>query len=91
MRFLLRVLSLLLIIYLLRYLFRSIFPPRPARQPPFPAGMNPPSPSVRQGRMEKDPVCGTYVDVASAPKLSRAGEFNYFCSVECLEKFKKGA
>jgi YHS domain-containing protein len=41
--------------------------------------------------MEKDPVCGTYVDVASAPKLSRAGEFNYFCSVECLEKFKKGA
>jgi YHS domain-containing protein len=89
MRFLLRVLSLLLIIYLLRYLFRSIFPSPSARSSSTPAGTNPAVPSVRQGRMEKDPVCGIYVDVATAPQLTRAGESKYFCSPECLEKYKK--
>ena len=39
--------------------------------------------------MEKDPVCGTYVDTDSALRRSFRGEAKYFCSSECLEKFQK--
>jgi YHS domain-containing protein len=41
--------------------------------------------------MEKDPVCGTYVDVASALNLSQGNEPIYFCSEECRGKFLEGA
>ena len=46
--------------------------------------------TVKQGTMEKDPVCGTYVDTDSALRRSFRGETKYFCSAECLEKFKQG-
>ena len=46
-------------------------------------------PTVKQGTMEKDPVCGTYVDTDSALRRSFRGETHYFCSAECLEKFKQ--
>jgi YHS domain-containing protein len=45
--------------------------------------------TVKQGTMEKDPVCGTYVDTSSALQGSFRGETKYFCSSECLEKFKQ--
>ena len=45
--------------------------------------------TVKQGTMEKDPVCGTYVDTDSALRRSFRGETHYFCSSECLEKFKQ--
>lgn len=45
--------------------------------------------TVKQGTMEKDPVCGTYVDTDSALRRSFRGETKYFCSAECLEKFKQ--
>ena len=45
--------------------------------------------TVKQGTMEKDPVCGTYVDTDSALRRSFRGETKYFCSSECLEKFQK--
>lgn len=45
--------------------------------------------TVKQGTMEKDPICGTYVDTASALRHSFHGETKYFCSSECLEKFKQ--
>lgn len=48
-------------------------------------------PTVKQGTMEKDPVCGTYVDTDSALRHSFRGETQYFCSSECLEKFKQNA
>ena len=43
---------------------------------------------VKQGKMEKDPVCGTYVDVDTALQKSFSGKTLYFCSSDCLEKFK---
>lgn len=46
-------------------------------------------PKVKQGRMEKDPVCGTYVDVRTSLKQSSRGDNKYFCSPACLEKFKQ--
>lgn len=45
--------------------------------------------TVKQGTMERDPVCGTYVDTDSALRRTFRGEAKYFCSSECLEKFKQ--
>jgi YHS domain-containing protein len=39
--------------------------------------------------MEKDPICGTYVDTATSPHATFAGETRYFCSSNCLDKFKQ--
>ena len=47
--------------------------------------------TVIQGTMEKVPVCGTYVDTDSALRRTFRGETRYFCSTECLEKFKQNA
>jgi YHS domain-containing protein len=89
MKFLLRILSLLLLFFLLRNILKSIFAPRPSnRQAAEPEPFSGPR-KIREGRMEKDPICGTYVDVASSLNLSRGGETHYFCSSECLEKYKK--
>jgi YHS domain-containing protein len=90
MRLLLRILSLLFIFLLLRYLVRSIFvsanPKRNISDEPMASETD--SQRVLQGRMEKDPVCGTYVDVASSLNLRWGKETRYFCSEECREKFK---
>ena len=37
----------------------------------------------------KDPCCGTYVPITSAHKAIMDGKTLYFCSRECLEKYKK--
>jgi P-type Cu+ transporter len=37
--------------------------------------------------MAKDPICGMTVDEASALKAEREGEFFYFCSEHCRERF----
>jgi YHS domain-containing protein len=37
--------------------------------------------------MEKDPVCGTYVDVASSLHDTFGGQIKYFCSSQCLSKY----
>ena len=44
---------------------------------------------VKQGKMEKDPVCGIYVDVNTSLQKYLGGKPMYFCSSDCLEKFKK--
>ncbi len=38
--------------------------------------------------MSKDPVCGTYVEEGSEHRLKYYGKVYYFCSDECMEKFK---
>ena len=44
---------------------------------------------MKVGRMEKDPVCGMYVDVATSIVATFEGHPKYFCSTECLNKYKK--
>jgi YHS domain-containing protein len=39
--------------------------------------------------MKKDPVCGTYVPQSQALKLTIQNRTCYFCSRECLEKYRK--
>lgn len=41
------------------------------------------------GVLQKDPVCGTFVPEQGAVKLNAGGETHYFCSEECLRKFKE--
>lgn len=44
---------------------------------------------VKLGKMEKDPVCGTYVDVVTSIHSNFRGETKHFCSQECLKKYKE--
>ncbi len=39
------------------------------------------------GDMVKDPVCGTYVDVASSVSVRDGAEIYRFCSYECRDAF----
>ncbi len=38
-------------------------------------------------RMEKDPVCGTYVLEKTSFKLKSSGELYFFCSEKCREEY----
>lgn len=37
--------------------------------------------------MKRDPVCGIYIPISEAKKVKSGGEFYYFCSDKCREKF----
>ncbi len=43
-------------------------------------------PSVKPQSLKKDPVCGTFVSMATAMQKTRGGETYYFCSAECRGK-----
>ena len=40
--------------------------------------------------MVKDPACGVYLPESDAIKAKIKGETHYFCSEECIAKFKRG-
>ncbi len=52
---------------------------------------SPPSAGGPRGQapqsLKKDPVCGTFVSVATAMQKTKGGETYYFCSAECRDKF----
>jgi YHS domain-containing protein len=39
------------------------------------------------GELKKDPVCGTYIAVATSLKETVGGETFHFCSKECRDKY----
>ncbi len=43
------------------------------------------------GELRKDPVCGTFVPVATSLKLVVNGETLYFCSAACRDRFPVSA
>lgn len=45
---------------------------------------------IAAGEMVKDPVCGSYVDVASSVKVRDGKIVHHFCSYDCREKFLQG-
>ncbi|MBZ5634437.1 MAG: YHS domain-containing protein [Acidobacteriia bacterium] len=51
----------------------------------------PPSSSAPGGQapqsLKKDPVCGTFVSMATAMQKTKGGETYYFCSAACRDKF----
>ena len=40
------------------------------------------------GELKKDPVCGTFVAVASSVKRNVDGEVIHFCSTACRDKYQ---
>jgi uncharacterized protein len=40
------------------------------------------------GELRKDPICGTFVPIATSFKKVVKGETMYFCSADCLDQFK---
>lgn len=54
-------------------------PPPPPREPS--------APREKGEEMALDPVCGSYVPLSSAVKLTDGGQTVYFCSEECRERF----
>ena len=41
----------------------------------------------RRVKLERDPVCGTYVTPGSALSLTTGGSTRYFCSEKCRNEF----
>ncbi len=91
MRLLLPVLLVLIVFLLLRSIVRGFLQSSSDRQRFEPHSTDPKGGdrNVKMGKMEKDPVCGTYVDVATSIHAPFGGEVLYFCSEECLKKYKK--
>jgi YHS domain-containing protein len=44
-------------------------------------------PAKRGVRLERDPVCGTFVSPGSALSLTSGGSTRYFCSEKCRNEF----
>lgn len=42
------------------------------------------------GELKRDPVCGTYVSLASAVTKTVDGQVLHFCSPSCRDKFRAG-
>ena len=53
--------------------------------PQYPGSPHPGGPAPQA--LKKDPVCGTFVSVATAMQKTKGGETYYFCSAECRDKF----
>jgi YHS domain-containing protein len=52
-------------------------------------GSPPPAPREQsRGELKKDPVCGTFVAVASSIKRNVDGEVIHFCSTACRDKYQ---
>jgi len=84
--FLVEFLLPLILFLLVRNMIRGFFAGSQSRRamqqpqtPPVPAG----------GELKKDPVCGTYVSIATALQEKIKGETVYFCSRECRDKYRK--
>jgi YHS domain-containing protein len=42
-----------------------------------------------EGRMARDPVCGTFVSTDLSQRLDQGGETLHFCSRDCRERYEK--
>ena len=53
-----------------------------------PARPEPARPPQAGGELKKDPVCGTFVAVASSIKRTVNGEVIHFCSTTCRDNYR---
>ena len=78
-RFILPLILFLVVRYLLRTVFGSTQQANvPQQRPDVPSG----------GELKRDPVCGTYVAVATSLTREVKGQTHYFCSKECRDKYR---
>jgi YHS domain-containing protein len=85
-RLLLRLLVLVVLFAIIRYVFVAVA--RMISQVMNPRAPNQASRSSVGGELKQDPVCGTFVPVATSVKKTVNGELVHFCSVACRDKFK---
>jgi YHS domain-containing protein len=82
--------TFILLISILYFSIRSLF--RPLKSPG--PKVSPSEPDHKQdlrqdaSEMIQDPECGTYVDPKDAVKAVIDNQARYFCSNDCMEKFK---
>ena len=79
----LRLILISVFIYLLIKFFKLLFLAPPKAKHPPQAG-----PSGAINEMVQDPVCKVYVPKNSSLSLKAEGTVYYFCSKECMDKFK---
>jgi len=81
-----------LVIFFLRAVMRTIFKGfgdlmRPGANPNASQQSGAPNAVPLTGELKKDPVCGTYISVATSIKETVGGETVHFCSKECRDKY----
>lgn len=84
LRILFRIIFIIILLLVIRALFRSLFS-GPTSKKPTPSPES--SGRTLSGHMEKDPICGMYIDTQTALSAVRDGKTAYFCSEECRKKF----
>ena len=85
-----RFLVLLILFAVIRYVITTVarvFSQTMRSNPPQPPSGQIPKTEVG-GELKQDPVCGTFVPIASSVRKTVDGEFVYFCSTACRDKFK---
>jgi YHS domain-containing protein len=87
MRLLVPLLLILFLFFILRSILQGLL--ASTEKANHSAGRQPRGGGVKLGKMEKDPVCGTYVDVATSIHGVFGGQTVHFCSQECLDKYKQ--
>jgi len=46
-------------------------------------------PATPAVKLQRDPVCGSFVSPATAPALRHGGKVTYFCSEKCLREWER--
>jgi uncharacterized protein len=82
-----RYLILFALIYLFYYFLKKAFFPSERKRKVFRKYHS----ASADKELVQDPQCHTYISKEAAFKTSIHGEVYYFCSQECLEKFKRGS
>jgi YHS domain-containing protein len=77
----------LVILFLVRWVLRSLFANIRSTASPQTSDRKPPSVPAG-GELKKDPVCGTYVSTAASVTRTVGGSVLHFCSKECRDKFR---
>ena len=80
-----RLIITIIAVYFIVRLVRGLFLPSAGKEKSFPRKPA----SIPGEELVKDPQCGTYVPVSSATKATIDGQVLYFCSEECLKKYKE--
>jgi YHS domain-containing protein len=77
---------IVILLFLLYILYRLATAPKKGKRPPAgPAGTPPPVTDV----LEEDPVCHVCVPRAQAVSIREHGRTVYFCSRECLARYRE--
>ena len=85
-----RLLQYLLLIFLIRLVWRQVTRWMGGAEPKNVEGRTSRDQPVYRGQMVRDPVCGVYIPQERSLEEHRSGKVYYFCSEACRETFRTG-